>query len=39
MREEDKDKTKDQIQEIEEFTFELLDAYFASRSADPATAR
>lgn len=35
MREEDNDKTKDQIQEIEEFTFELLDAYFASRSADP----
>lgn len=35
MREEDNDKTKDQTQEIEEFTFELLDAYFASRSADP----
>lgn len=35
MREEDNDKTKNQIQEIEEFTFELLDAYFASRSANP----
>lgn len=34
MREEDNDKTKDQTQEIEEFTFELLDAYFASLSAD-----
>lgn len=39
MTEEDKNKTKDQAQEIDEFTFELLDAYFASRSADPATAR
>lgn len=35
MIEEDNDKIKDQTQEIEEFTFELLDAYFASRSADP----
>lgn len=35
MTEEDKNKTKDQTQEIEEFTFELLDAYFASRSAYP----
>nr|DAE17287.1 MAG TPA: hypothetical protein [Siphoviridae sp. ctEIp38] len=35
MTEEDKNKTKDQAQEIDEFTFELLDAYFASRSAYP----
>ena len=35
MREEDNDMAKDRIQEIGEFTFELLDAYFASRSADP----
>lgn len=35
MTEEDNDKTKDQAQEIDEFTFELLDSYFASRSAYP----
>lgn len=35
MTEEDKNKTKDQAQEIDEFTFELLDSYFASRSPLP----
>ena len=35
MREEDNEKTKGLDVEIEEFSMELLDAYFASRSAYP----